>query len=147
MNVTSLKNPLSNNQSLWIAGILIGVYINILHTIPFMLSSEFFLIFILIALCAVTIPAVAVAWNQEEGNAPDKLRHIIKGMSVSSIAFILIYLAEIITTNDMLRNLTIPAKFPISRVPVISFLVTLIVTGLLIFSLIFYRSKTPNIGP
>jgi hypothetical protein len=146
MNIASLKNLVNNNQSLWITGILLGTYVNILHTIPFMLPSEFFLIFLLIALCAITIPAVAVAWNQKEVNTFDKLRHIIKGMSFSSTVFIFIYLAETIITNNALRNLTSPVQFSISRAPITSLLVALILTAVLFLSLILYRFKTSTTG-
>lgn len=111
-----------------------------------MLPSEFFLIFLLIALCAITIPAVAVAWNQKEVNTFDKLRHIIKGMSVSSTVFIFIYLAETIITNNALRNLNSPAQFSISRAPITSLLVALILTAVLFLSLILYRFKTSTTG-
>jgi hypothetical protein len=146
MNIASLKNLVNNNKSLWITGILLGAYVNILHTIPFMLPSEFFLIFLLIALFAITIPAVAVAWNQKEINTFDKLRHIIKGMSVSSTVFIFIYLAETIITNNALRNLNSPAQFSISRAPITSLLVALILTAVLFLSLILYRFKTSTTG-
>jgi hypothetical protein len=147
MNVTSAaKDSLDGGRGqLLLSGAILGIYINILHTVPFMLASEFFLVFALIAFSAIAIPVVAAAWSQKETNPYHKARQILKGMTASSAAFTLIYLAETIVGNYALKILTNPVQFPISRTPPTSLLVALTLTVLFALSCTSIKIKNNSI--
>ncbi len=136
MNIVSaVKNALDGNRGrLLFSGALLGIYINVLLAVPFMCASEFFLVFMLIALSAVAIPMAIAAWSQKEPQPRKKAQLILKGMTASSAVSALIYLTETLVGNYVLKILANPVRFSVSRAPHISLVISIILLSLSILT-------------
>lgn len=131
-----------NQRKILLSGVLVGVYINSLHSVPFMEASEIFFVFVLILISAITMPAVAAAWDQTEFNGRQKIQLILNGVTASSIIFIFIYFIEMLLGNYIFKIFTVPTVFPISRFPSASLVITLIIAGLSIAVKQLLKRKT-----
>ena len=135
MNTVSILKKLlySNRGQLFLSGALLGICINVLHAVPFMSISEFFLIFAVIALFAITIPIITKVWNQKETQNKRKARILLKGMTAGSLVLAFIYLAELLITHSILFAYN-PLQIKISRAPLTSMLTSLSIIILLMIA-------------
>ena len=141
MNIdsTSTKQTKKIQLKFLASGAVLGVYINILHSVPFMQPSEFFLIFTLIAFSAIMIPIITMIWNQKQSQTVKKICLTCKGLTISSIVFSIIYLTESLAGKFFGKNLI--ANFPISRLPFASFLFSIILVSIFTAGFLILKDK------
>ena len=124
----------SNRGKFLLSGALLGIYINVLHAIPFMLASELFILFALIAFSAFIIPVTAHVWGLKEQNPNQKVQQLIRGITLTSAVFTAIYLLELIISHYTSEMFTAPIQFTISRSPHISLLISIALLGIFVIT-------------
>ncbi len=125
-------------------GVLLGVYFNILHTLPFMRPKDVWWVFALVAYIAVALPIVVHLWDSNRSEIIVKTRFFFFGMSLVSAVFAVVYLVEVFVGNFACTVLANPLYFPISRVPMISFPVSLAIVGLSVLTVLFLKHHQVN---
>ena len=137
MNFNSYKKQ----RKLVGCGILLGVYLNIFHALPFIEASDFMWVFVLIFYIAIVLPVFAHLWDSNKLKSDVKARLLFFGLTLASIVSALIYLGEAFLGNHVFNILANPAHFAISQIPVTSFIVSLSIAGLFASATIFLEKR------
>lgn len=142
--IKELLTLMLNSRRIYVlAGVLLGCYVNILHTVIFMSVHEFFIVMSLVIFSAVVLPLLAYIWDIKEVRPYVKLRVVLFGLNVTSAMFSVLFFVEVLAGNYVFKFLSEPLYFAVSTAPQISFAVSSIIVILFsIIELLWHKSET-----
>ncbi len=114
-----------NRWKFVLSGGLLGVFFNVLPSVVFMEASDFFVVAGLTGFFVVAVCVFGAVWGLKEFSPFEKVRFFLFGVLFASVLFTFAYLFEFLVFECAPVLLNSKPYFAISRVPFISFFVSL----------------------